>query len=65
LKTQRKGRKKTPSDDPTVPLEEASVHLVNCAVGKMKLTPSDDLTVQFLDVSDELQRRSSEVGSTG
>jgi hypothetical protein len=39
--------------------------LVHYAIGETKLTPSDDLTVQFLDAPDELQRRSSEDSSTG
>jgi hypothetical protein len=31
----------------------------------MKLTPSDDLTVDILDVPDDLQRKSSKDSSTG
>jgi hypothetical protein len=61
LKTQRKIRKRAPSDELTVP----SVHMVHCAADKMKVTPWDDSTVQFLDAPDELQRRSSEDSSTG
>jgi hypothetical protein len=53
------------SDDPTVPSMQASVHLVHCTAGKMKMTPSDDPTVQFLDVPDELQTGSSRDSSIG
>jgi hypothetical protein len=60
----RKGRKLTPSDEPTVPSVQASVHLVHCATDKMKTTLSDGPTIQFLDAPDELQRRSSEDSST-
>jgi hypothetical protein len=31
----------------------------------MKLAPSDELIVHFVDASDELQRKSSEDSSTG
>jgi hypothetical protein len=41
-------------DEPTVPSVQASMHLVHCAASKMKMSPSDALTVQFLDASDEL-----------
>jgi hypothetical protein len=41
------------------------MHLVHCAAGKMKMTPSDDLTVQFLDALDELKRKCIEDNSTG
>jgi hypothetical protein len=57
LKTQRKERKKTPSDEPTVPSVQASEHLVHCAEAEMKLTPSDDPTVNILDAPDDLQRK--------
>jgi hypothetical protein len=63
--TTRENKKKPPLDEPTVPSVQALVHLVHCVVGKMKMTPSDDLMVLFLDVSDELQRRSNKVSSTG
>jgi hypothetical protein len=65
LKTQRKGRKKTPSDEPTVPLVQASEHLVRCAETETKLTSSDAPTVNVLDAPDDLQRKSSEDSSTG
>jgi hypothetical protein len=65
LKTQRKGKKKIPSDEPTVPSVQASEHLVHCAEAEMKLTLPDDLTVNILDASDDLQRKSSEDSSTG
>jgi hypothetical protein len=60
----KKGRKKTPSDEPTVPSVQASEHLVHCA-GKMKFAPLDEPTVLFSDAPDELQRRSSKASSTG
>jgi hypothetical protein len=44
---------------------QASVHLVHCAAGTMKMTPSDDPAIQFLDALDELRRRSCEDSSTG
>jgi hypothetical protein len=42
---------------------QASEHLVHCAEAEMKLTPSDDPTVDILDVPDDLQRKSSEDSS--
>jgi hypothetical protein len=44
---------------------QASVHLVHSAAGKIKMIPSDDPTIKFLDALDKLQRRSSEDSSTG
>jgi hypothetical protein len=41
------------------------VLLVHSAGGKMKMTPSDDPTIKFLDAPDDLQRRRSEDSSTG
>jgi hypothetical protein len=52
--TTRENKEKPPSDEPKVPKRQALVHLVHCAAGQTKLTPSDDLTVQFLDAPDEL-----------
>jgi hypothetical protein len=61
LKMRRKGRKKTLSDEPTVPSVQASVHLVhNAEAEKIKMLPSDEPTVQFLDAPDELQRSSKD-----
>jgi hypothetical protein len=65
LKTRRKGRKKKPSDEPTVLSVQALKHLVHCVEAEMKLTPLDELTVHFLVASDELQRKSSKDSSTG
>jgi hypothetical protein len=45
FKMQRKIRKRAPSDKLTVPSVQALVHLVHYVVGKMKMIPSDDLTV--------------------
>jgi hypothetical protein len=45
LKTRKKGRKKTTSDELAVPSVQASVHFVHCTVDKMKMSPLDDLTV--------------------
>jgi tryptophanyl-tRNA synthetase len=64
-KMRRKGRKLTPSDEPTVPLVHSVGVLGTLRGEQMKMSPSDDPTVQFLDAPDELQRRSSEVSSTG
>jgi hypothetical protein len=57
LKTQRKGRKKTPSDEPTVPSVQASEHLVHYAEAEMKLTPSDEPMVHFLVASETCRGR--------
>jgi hypothetical protein len=51
LQTQRKRRKGAPSDEPMVASVQASVH---CTASKMKMTLSDDPTIQFLDALDEL-----------
>jgi hypothetical protein len=61
LKTRRKGRKKTPSDEPTVP----SVHSVGVIGTLRRRQLSDEPTIHFVDAPDELQRKSSEDNSTG
>jgi hypothetical protein len=62
----RKRRKKTPSDEPTVPKKQALVQSSDELVHWLKPEASlDEPTVHFLVASDELQRKSSEDSSTG
>jgi hypothetical protein len=44
---------------------QVSEHLVHCAEAEMKLTLSDDPTIDIQDASDDLHMKSSEVSSTG
>jgi hypothetical protein len=43
----------------------ASEHLVHCVTTRVNLTLSDEATVPFLVVSDELEKRSHEDSSVG
>jgi hypothetical protein len=62
----RKGKKKTPSDEPTVPQIQASVQSSDELVHRVKpYVPSDEPTVSYLVASDELQKKSKEDSSTG
>jgi hypothetical protein len=59
-------KKKTLSDEPTVPKLQASVQLSDELVHWVKpYAPSDEPTVHFLVSSDELQMKSSEDSSMG
>jgi hypothetical protein len=62
LKTRRK-RKKTPSDEPTVPSVHSAGALVHYAMTGVNSTPSDEPTVPFLVASDELEKRRREDSS--
>jgi hypothetical protein len=61
----RKGRKLTPSDEPTVPSVHSVRALVHCATTGVNLISSDESTVPFLVTSDELEKRSCEDSSVG
>jgi hypothetical protein len=61
----RKRRKGAPSDESMVHKKKRQCSWYIAQKAKMKMSSSDDPTIQFLDAPDELQRRSSRASSTG